>query len=562
MKGVETSKNLLRRRVFEEVARLAYEGRPPEDIKDLPYKIIPGEVATYRDSIFLERAIIAERLRTAMGMPLRDITEYSSITDGIEEALVDETYYKPPLVDIIKFACHKCPEKRVYITDACQGCLEHPCIEVCPRKAIHMEKGRAIIDDDKCIKCGLCVNACQFSAIIRQNRPCVASCGVNAIGTDNYGRAKIDHDKCVDCGMCLVNCPFGAIVDKGQIYQTVMAIKSETPVYAIVAPAIAGQFGKQMTDGKIRSAFKALGFEDVIEVALDYLSVGLDPKKVTFFLQSEIPELSDLTFYYMNLVTLSRLERNPTVKQEIKLREFGKSIPVGFMTYPISQAADITAFNANIIPVGEDQLPMIEQTREIVRSFNRLYGETLIEPEAVLPKNKDCLRLPGLDGSSKMSKSLGNCIFLADSKEEVTRKVMSMYTDPNHIRVEDPGKTEGNTVFIYLSAFARDEHFKDYFKGEYNNLDELKMHYEKGGLGDMKIKKFLNYVLEDTLEPIRKKRSEFEKDIASVYKILFAGSDKARLVAKQTLKKVKDAIGLDYRNDKELIEIQQKKYNG
>ena len=273
--------------------------------------------------------------------------------------------------------------------------------------------------------------------------------------------------------------------------------------------------------------------------------------------------MSDLTFYYMNLVTLSRLERNPTVKQEIKFREFGNSIPVGFMTYPISQAADITGFNANIIPVGDDQLPMIEQTREIVRTFNRLYGETLVEPEAVLPKNKVCLRLPGTDGQAKMSKSLGNCIFLADSEEEVKKKIMGMYTDPNHIRVEDPGKTEGNTVFIYLEAFARPEHFKEYFKDEeikYNNLDELKAHYERGGLGDMKVKKFLNYVIQDTLEPIRKRRKEFERDIPGVYKVLFEGSDKAREECKKTLERVKKAIGLDYRNNQELINSQIEKY--
>ncbi len=304
--------------------------------------------------------------------------------------------------------------------------------------------------------------------------------------------------------------------------------------------------------------------DNIIEVALDYLSCGLDPNKVTIFLQSEVPELSDLTFYYMNLVTLARLQRNPTVKQEIIYREFGGSIPVGFMTYPISQAADITGFNANIIPVGEDQLPMIEQTREIVRTFNRLYGDTLVEPEAVLPKNKVCLRLPGTDGSAKMSKSLGNCIFLADTEEEVKKKVMSMYTDPNHIKVEDPGKTEGNPVFIYLEAFAKENHFKEYYKDEeikYNNLDELKAHYERGGLGDMKVKKFLNYVIQDTLEPIRKRRKEFEKDIPGVYKILFDGSDRARQECQKTLEKVKRAIGLDYRNNQELINSQQEKYN-
>ena len=307
--------------------------------------------------------------------------------------------------------------------------------------------------------------------------------------------------------------------------------------------------------------------DNIIEVALDYLSCGLDPNKVIIFLQSEVPELSDLTFYYMNLVTLSRLERNPTVKQEVKFREFGNSIPVGFMTYPISQEADITGFNANIIPVGEDQLPMIEQTREIVRTFNRLYGDTLVEPEAVLPKSKACLRLPGTDGQAKMSKSLGNCIFLADSKEEVEKKVMGMYTDPNHLKVTDPGQTEGNPVFIYLEAFANDNHFKEYFTNketgeiEYNNLDELKAHYERGGLGDMKVKKFLNYVMQDILEPIRKRRKELEKDIPGVYKILFEGSDKARKEVQETLKKVKSAIGLDYRNNQELINSQIEKYN-
>ena len=302
--------------------------------------------------------------------------------------------------------------------------------------------------------------------------------------------------------------------------------------------------------------------DNVIEVALDYLACGIDPNKCTIFLQSEVPELSDLTFYYMNLVTLARLERNPTVKQEVKYREFGNSIPVGFMTYPISQAADITGFNANIVPVGEDQLPMIEQTREIVRTFNRLYGDTLVEPEAVLPKNKVCLRLPGTDGSAKMSKSLGNCIFLADTEEEVERKIKGMYTDPNHLRVEDPGKTEGNPVFIYLEAFSTPKHFEEYFiEGEYKNLDELKAHYERGGLGDMKVKKFLNYVIQDTLGPIRKRRKELEKDIPGVYKILFEGSDKARKEVQETLKKVKSAMGLDYRNNQELIDNQIKKYS-
>ena len=306
--------------------------------------------------------------------------------------------------------------------------------------------------------------------------------------------------------------------------------------------------------------------DNVIEVALDYLACGIDPKKCIIFLQSEVPELSDLTFYYMNLVTLARLQRNPTVKQEIEYRGFSNTIPVGFMTYPISQAADITAFNANIIPVGDDQLPMIEQTREIVRTFNRLYGETLVEPKAVLPENEACQRLPGTDGQAKMSKSIGNCIFLADSEEEIKRKVMGMYTDPNHLKVSDPGKTEGNPVFVYLQAFSNDSHFEEYFKNnetgeiEYKNLDELKAHYERGGLGDMKVKKFLNYVLQNMLRPIRERRHELEKNIPEVYKILFEGSDKAKKVAAETLEKVKKAIGLNYRSDNELIKNQSEKY--
>ena len=301
---------------------------------------------------------------------------------------------------------------------------------------------------------------------------------------------------------------------------------------------------------------------NILEVALDYLSVGLDPKKVTIFIQSEVPELSDLTFYYMNLVTLARLERNPTVKEEIKLRGFNGSIPVGFATYPISQASDITAFNANIVPVGEDLLPMIEQTREIVRSFNRLYGETLVEPKAVLPQNERCKRLPGTDGNAKMSKSLGNCIYLSDTSEDVKKKVMSMYTDPNHVKVSDPGKVDGNPVFIYLEAFSEDHHFKEYFKdGEYKNLNELEDHYKKGGLGDVTVKKFLYYVIEETLKPIRERRAYYEKDIKGVYKMLFDGSDKARKTASETLHNVKKAMGLDYRNDEELLKEQMIKYN-
>lgn len=250
--------------------------------------------------------------------------------------------------------------------------------------------------------------------------------------------------------------------------------------------------------------------QNVIEVALDYLACGLDPTKSTIFIQSQIPELCELTFYYMDLVTVSRLQRNPTVKTEIQMRNFETSIPVGFFTYPISQAADITAFRATTVPVGEDQEPMIEQAREIVRRFNYIYGETLVEPEILLPDNAACLRLPGTDGKAKMSKSLGNCIYLSDSADEVQKKVKSMYTDPDHLRVQDPGKLEGNTVFTYLDAFCRPEHFGLYLP-EYPNLDELKAHYQRGGLGDMKVKKFLNEIMQETLEPIRNRRKEFEK---------------------------------------------------
>jgi len=300
--------------------------------------------------------------------------------------------------------------------------------------------------------------------------------------------------------------------------------------------------------------------QNVIEVALDYLACGIDPNKTTIYLQSQVPELCELTFYYLNLVTLSRLQRNPTVKQEIKMRGFETSIPAGFLTYPVSQAADITAFNANIIPVGDDQLPMIEQTREIVRSFNSMYGETLVEPKAVLPENETCCRLPGLDGKAKMSKSLGNCIYLSDSPEEIKRKVMGMYTDPNHLKVEDPGETKNNPVFIYLEAFAKNEHFEKYLP-EYKNLDELKAHYEHGGLGDMKVKKFLNDVLQEILEPIRTRREEYQKKIPEVYQILFDGSKKAQGVAAETTAKVKNAMGINYFEDTDLINEQAKKFS-
>ena len=300
--------------------------------------------------------------------------------------------------------------------------------------------------------------------------------------------------------------------------------------------------------------------ENIIEVALDYLSVGLDPNKVTLFIQSQVPQLTELTFFYMNLVTVSRLERNPTVKSEIKLRDFNTSIPVGFMTYPISQAADITAFKANIVPVGEDQLPMIEQTREIVRTFNNTYKkEVLVEPKAVLPDNEVCLRLPGTDGKAKMSKSLGNCIYLSDSTEEVRKKVMSMYTDPDHIKIDDPGKIEGNTVFTYLDAFCENKYFDKYLP-EYKNLDELKAHYQRGGLGDVKIKKFLFNVLEEVLTPIREKRKIYENKIEEVYNILESGSKKAERVANITIKEVKEAMRINYFEDKELIKSHVEKY--
>ncbi len=284
---------------------------------------------------------------------------------------------------------------------------------------------------------------------------------------------------------------------------------------------------------------------NITEVALDYMACGIDPTKSTIFVQSHIAELTELTFYYMNLVTLARLERNPTVKAELKQKNFELSIPMGFLTYPVSQTADITAFKANTVPVGEDQLPMLEQAREIVRSFNGLYGETLVEPKAVLPENQACLRLPGTDGMAKMSKSLGNCIYLSDSADEIKRKVMGMYTDPNHIKVTDPGNTKDNPTFIYLEAFSTDEHFQKYLP-EYANLDELKAHYERGGLGDMKVKKFLNSVMQEILEPIRLRREELAKDIPAVWDMLYKGSEEARAVAAQTLAEVKKAMKIDY----------------
>ena len=278
--------------------------------------------------------------------------------------------------------------------------------------------------------------------------------------------------------------------------------------------------------------------QNVIEVALDYMAVGLDPMKSTIFIQSQIPELCELTFYYMDLVTVSRLQRNPTVKTEIQMRNFETSIPVGFFTYPISQAADITAFKATTVPVGEDQEPMIEQTREIVRRFNHIYGDTLVEPEILLPDNAACLRLPGTDGKAKMSKSLGNCIYLSDTADEVEKKVKSMYTDPTHLKVSDPGKLEGNTVFTYLDAFCKPEHFGRYLP-DYPNLDELKAHYTRGGLGDMKVKKFLAAIMQEELTPIRERRKEFEKDIPAIYDMLRKGCETARATATATLDEVR-----------------------
>lgn len=300
--------------------------------------------------------------------------------------------------------------------------------------------------------------------------------------------------------------------------------------------------------------------QNIIEVALDYLSVGLDPAKSNLFIQSQIPELTELTFFYANLVTVSRLQRNPTVKNEIKLRDFEASIPVGFFTYPISQAADITAFKATVVPVGEDQLPMIEQTREIVRKFNSIYDEVLVEPEVLLPENEACMRLPGTDGKAKMSKSLGNCIYLSDDEKTVKQKVMSMYTDPTHIQITDPGHIEGNTVFTYLDAFSKPGHFEEYLP-EYASLEELKEHYQRGGLGDVKIKKFLNNVLQEELNPIRARRKEFEKDIPMVYDILKKGSEAAREAAAQTLSEVKSAMRINYFDDAELIKAQAEKYS-
>ena len=301
--------------------------------------------------------------------------------------------------------------------------------------------------------------------------------------------------------------------------------------------------------------------QNIVEVALDYLSCGIDPAKSTIFIQSQISELTELTFYYMDLVTVSRLQRNPTVKNEIVMRNFEASIPVGFFTYPISQAADITAFKATTVPVGEDQLPMIEQTREIVRKFNSVYSEVLVEPEVLLPSNQACLRLPGTDGKAKMSKSLGNCIYLADTADDVKKKIMAMYTDPTHIQVSDPGHLEGNSVFTYLDAFCRPEHFERYLP-DYANLDELKGHYTKGGLGDVKVKKFLNNIVQEELEPIRARRKEFEADIPEIYNILKKGSEAAREVAAQTLSEVKSAMKINYFDDLDLIREQSKKYTG
>lgn len=299
--------------------------------------------------------------------------------------------------------------------------------------------------------------------------------------------------------------------------------------------------------------------QNIMKVALDYLAVGIDPEKANIFIQSMVPQLTELTFYYMNLVTVSRVQRNPTVKAEIQMHNFEASIPVGFFCYPISQAADITAFKATTVPVGEDQMPMLEQCREIVHKFNAVYGETLVMPQILLPDNKACLRLPGIDGKAKMSKSLGNCIYLSDTEQEVKKKVMSMFTDPNHLRVEDPGQVEGNPVFIYLDAFSRPEHFAE-FLPEYANLQELKDHYTRGGLGDVKVKKFLNKVLQAELAPIRERRKQWEKDIPAVYEILKKGSEEAEAVAAETLRDVRAAMRINYFDNDDMIREQEAKY--
>ena len=299
--------------------------------------------------------------------------------------------------------------------------------------------------------------------------------------------------------------------------------------------------------------------QNIIQVALDYLACGIDPEKSTIFIQSMVPELTELTFYYMNLVTVARVQRNPTVKSEIKMRNFEASIPVGFFCYPISQAADITAFRATTVPVGEDQMPMIEQCKEIVHKFNSVYGETLTDPQIVLPSNKACLRLPGIDGKAKMSKSLGNCIYLSDEADVVKKKVMSMFTDPNHLRVQDPGKVEGNPVFIYLDAFCKDEYFAE-FLPDYQNLDELKEHYQRGGLGDVKVKKFLNKVLEAELGPIRERRKMWEQRTADVFDILKAGTEVAREKAAATLHDVRSSMRINYFEDAALIQEQSERF--
>ena len=298
---------------------------------------------------------------------------------------------------------------------------------------------------------------------------------------------------------------------------------------------------------------------NIMEVALDYLSVGIDPAKSNIFIQSYVTELTELTFYYMNLVTVSRLQRNPTVKSEIQMRNFETSIPVGFFCYPISQAADITAFHATTVPVGEDQMPMLEQTKEIVHKFNAVYGETLTDPQILLPENKACLRLPGIDGKAKMSKSLGNCIYLSEPETDVKKKIMSMYTDPNHIRIEDPGNLEGNTVFTYLDAFCNDGHFAEYLP-EYSCLQELKDHYTRGGLGDVKVKKFLNNVMQEELSPIRARRKEYENRIDDVYDILKKGSETAKAEAEKTLAEVIHAMKIDYFDTPEFLEEQREKF--
>ena len=427
MRGLYSSKTEIRHKIFTEIARMAYEGQSPEMLEELPYKIVPGEIATYRDSIFLERAVVGERLRVAMGMSLRKVTEHAPISKGVEASVIEEKYYEPPLINVIKFACNSCPEKRVMITEGCQGCLEHPCVEVCPKKAVHMEGGRSHIDEDACIKCGKCLEACPYNAIIKQERPCSKACGMNAIGSDENGKADIDYEKCVSCGQCLVSCPFSAIVDKGQIFQTVMALKSETPVYAIVAPAIAGQF-PGMENNKIRGAFQALGFTDVREVA-----VGADlctVEEAKDFLE-EVPE--KLPFMATSCCPSWSMMAKKLFPEQAKCISMALT-PMVLTARLIKQKEP----NCKIVFVGPCAAKKLEASRRSVRSevdfvltFEELMG--LFEAKAVnfadLPDNpEDAFNSASADArgfaaSGGVAQAVVNAIKKMDPDREV--KVMS-----------------------------------------------------------------------------------------------------------------------------------------